>query len=193
MNNYRFKIGFLATVLAFTTACSQKNEAVLTTNSDTAIVAKDSAEILAEKKKLAAAELGKLPKPYNEKEDAEAKIKELVAQAKAQNKNIMIQAGGNWCIWCLRFNDYVQKTPELKEIVDQNYIYYHLNYSPKNKNEKVFAAYDNPGEKFGYPVFILLDQNGKMIHTQDSAVLEDGKGYSLEKVKAFFTKWTPKV
>jgi hypothetical protein len=25
-----------------------------------------------------------------------------------------------------------------------------------------------------------------MIHTQDSAVLEEGKGYSLEKVKAFF-------
>ncbi len=193
MNKLIFKIGFLATALVFTTACSQKNKEVKTTGSDTTVVAKDSAEILAEKKKLAAAELGKLPKPYNEKEDAEAKIKELVAQAKAENKNIMIQAGGNWCIWCLRFNDYVQKTPELKEIVDRNYIYYHLNYSPANKNEKVFAAYDNPGKKFGYPVFIVLDQNGKMIHTQDSAVLEEGKGYSLQKVKDFFKNWTPKA
>ncbi|MEC5158167.1 thioredoxin family protein [Chryseobacterium sp. MP_3.2] len=193
MNKSKLKIGFLATALVFSTACSQKNEEVQITDSDTTVVAKDSAEILAEKKKLAAAELGKLPKPYNDKEDAEAKIKELVAQAKAENKNIMIQAGGNWCIWCLRFNDYVQKTPELKQIVDRNYIYYHLNYSPENKNEKVFAAYDNPGKKFGYPVFIVLDQNGKMIHTQDSAVLEEGKGYSLQKVKDFFNKWTPKA
>ena len=86
----------------------------------------------------------------------------------------------------------IDEVEELKEIVDANYLYYHLNYSPENKNEKVFAKYDNPGAKFGYPVFVVLDQNGKMIHTQDSAVLEEGKGYSKEKVKAFFEKWAPK-
>ena len=152
----------------------------------------DSAAILAENKKRAAEEKAKLPKPYDATENAEAKIAELVKKAKAENKNIILQAGGNWCIWCLRFNNFVQTTPELKEIVDANYLYYHLNYSPENKNEKVFAKYDNPGAKFGYPVFVVLDQNGKMIHTQDSAVLEEGKGYSKEKVKAFFEKWAPK-
>ncbi len=152
----------------------------------------DSAAIVAANKKRAAEEKAKLPKPYDATENAEAKIAELVKKAKAENKNIILQAGGNWCIWCLRFNNFVQTTPELKEIVDENYLYYHLNYSPENKNEKVFAKYDNPGAKFGYPVFIVLDQNGKMIHTQDSAVLEEGKGYSKEKVKAFFEKWAPK-
>lgn len=152
----------------------------------------DSAAILAENKKRAAEEKAKLPKPYDATENAEAKIAELVKKAKAENKNIILQAGGNWCIWCLRFNNFVQTTPELKEIVDANYLYYHLNYSPENKNEKVFAKYDNPGAKFGYPVFVVLDQNGKMIHTQDSAVLEEGKGYSKEKVKDFFEKWAPK-
>ena len=152
----------------------------------------DSAAILAENKKRAAEEKAKLPKPYDATENAEAKIAELVKKAKAENKNIILQAGGNWCIWCLRFNNFVRTTPELKEIVDANYLYYHLNYSPENKNEKVFAKYDNPGAKFGYPVFVVLDQNGKMIHTQDSALLEEGKGYSKEKVKAFFEKWAPK-
>ena len=152
----------------------------------------DNAAIVAANKKRAAEEKAKLPKPYDATENAEAKIAELVKKAKAENKNIILQAGGNWCIWCLRFNNFVQTTPELKEIVDENYLYYHLNYSPENKNEKVFAKYDNPGAKFGYPVFIVLDQNGKMIHTQDSAVLEEGKGYSKEKVKDFFEKWTPK-
>ena len=152
----------------------------------------DNAAIVAANKKRAAEEKAKLPKPYDATENAEAKIAELVKKAKAENKNIILQAGGNWCIWCLRFNNFVQTTPELKEIVDANYLYYHLNYSPENKNEKVFAKYENPGAKFGYPVFIVLDQNGKMIHTQDSAVLEEGKGYSKEKVKEFFEKWTPK-
>ncbi len=189
------KLKFLAiTSLAFTAmACSQKTESAVTTNEVTneTMVEGDSVAIAAAKKKAAEEEKAKLPKPYNDKEDAEAKIAELVKKAKAENKNIMLQAGGNWCIWCLRFNQYVQTTPELKKIVDENYIYYHLNYSPENKNEKIFAKYDNPGEKFGYPVFVVLDQNGKMIHTQDSAVLEEGKGYSLEKTKAFFMDWVP--
>ena len=145
-----------------------------------------------EAKKKAAEEKAKLPKPYNPKADAQADINKLVAQAKKEGKNIIIQAGGNWCIWCLRFNNFVQTTPELKEIVVKKYLYYHLNYSPDNKNEKVFAQYDNPGEKFGYPVFIVLDKNGKMIKVQQSDVFEDGKGYSKEKVKDFFSTWAPK-
>ncbi len=149
----------------------------------------DAAKLEAKKK--AEEEKAALPKPYNETENAEAKIAELVKKAKKEHKNVMIQAGGNWCIWCLRFNNFVQTTPELKTLVDKNYVYYHLNYSPKNKNEKVFAKYGNPGEKYGYPVFIVLDKTGKMIHTQDSSVLEEGKGYSLEKVKTFFNEWKP--
>lgn len=192
MNKVILKAGFFATALFFNNACAQKSsESSVTENVTTEVAKTDSAAILEAKKKAAKEELAKLPKPYNDKENAEEKIKELVAQAKKENKNIMIQAGGNWCIWCLRFNQYVQTTPELKEIVDENYLYYHLNYSPENKNDKVFAKYDNPGAKYGYPVFIVLDQSGKMIHTQDSAVLEEGKGYSLEKTKAFFMKYVP--
>lgn len=195
MKNRPLKILVLSSLLVTTLACSQKAENIKVkdaTSDKTLLVESDSTSILEAKKKAAAEEKAKLPKPYNDKENAEAKIAELVKQAQKENKNIILQAGGNWCIWCLRFNQFVQTTPELKNVVDENYLYYHLNYSPENKNEKVFVKYGNPGEKFGYPVFVVLDKNGKMIHTQDSAVLEEGKGYSIEKVKAFFTEWAPK-
>lgn len=178
-------------LVSVNTACSQKKEVTVNNNAKVT-TAVDSAKIAAEKKKKSDAEKAKLPKPYHPEENAEAKISALLKQAKTEHKNVMIQAGGNWCIWCLRFDNYVQTTPELKQLVDENYIYYHLNYSPENKNEKVFAKYGNPGEKFGYPVFIVLDENGKQIHTQNSAVLEEGSGYSLQKVKDFFNKWKPK-
>lgn len=195
MKNNKLKIFGFASLLITSLACSQKAENIKPQDAQkdkSLVVSSDSAEVLAAKKKVAAEEKAKLPKPYNDKENAEAKIAELVKKAQAENKNIILQAGGNWCIWCLRFNNYVQTTPELKSIVDDNYLYYHLNYSPENKNEKVFAKYGNPGDQYGYPVFVVLDKTGKLIHTQDSAVLEDGKGYSLEKVKAFFTQWAPK-
>lgn len=195
MKSNIFKTGVLAAILLSSLACSQKTENAKTEKKETdksLIVPTDSAAIEAAKKKAAAEEKAKLPKPYHPEANAAADIAGLIKKAQAENKNIMIQAGGNWCIWCLRFNNFVQTTPELKEIVDKNYIYYHLNYSPENKNEKIFAKYGNPGEKFGYPVFIVLDKNGKQIHTQDSAVLEEGKGYSTAKVKDFLNAWVPK-
>ncbi|MCT4173832.1 thioredoxin family protein [Elizabethkingia anophelis] len=193
MNKMIRTLGF-SLVLVSIVACGQKSkETKITEVKNTQAAVVDSAKIKEEAKKAAIAEKNALPKPYHPEENAEAKIAELTAQAKKENKNIMIQAGGNWCIWCLRFNNYVQTTPELKKLVDNNYIYYHLNYSPDNKNEKIFAKYGNPGDKYGYPVFIVLDKDGKQIHTQDSSVLEEGKGYSLDKVKKFFEDWKPKA
>ena len=152
----------------------------------------DSAAIMAERKRKLQEEKAALPKPYNPDENAEQRIAELIAQAKKENKNIMIQAGGNWCIWCLRFNNFLQTTPDLKQIVDENYLYYHLNYSPENKNEKIFEKYGDPGKKFGYPVFVVLDKNGKQIHTQSSEAFEEGDGYSVAKVKEFLEVWKPR-
>lgn len=132
-----------------------------------------------------------IPKPYNPEEDAEKRLNELIIQAKKENKNIFIQAGGNWCGWCLRFNYFVQNTSELKEILDKNYLYYHLNYSPENKNEKVFKKYINPTVRYGYPFFIILSSKGDLLHVQESGIFEVDKSYNKEKVKTFLNKWAP--
>ena len=177
------KINTLLAVFVASFAFAQQQKTANTTT-------KSGTELsIAEKKKALEQEKSKLIKPYHPEESAEEKINALIEKAKKENKRIMIQAGGNWCIWCLRFNQFVQDTPELKGIVDENYLYYHLNWSPENKNEEVFARYRNPGEEYGYPVFIVLDKNGKMIHVQESSGLEEGKSYSVDRVKEFFLKW----
>jgi hypothetical protein len=51
---------------------------------------------------------------------------------------------------------------------------------------------DNCG-RFGFPVFVVLDEDGEVIHIQDSSFLEEGQGYSQEKVLRFFKNWTPKA
>ena len=151
-----------------------------------------TAEEIAEKKRLVEAEKATLAKPYNEMEDADAKVKELIKVAKTENKNILIQVGGNWCIWCLRLNNFINKNEELRSLVDNNFVFYHLNWSPKNKNEKFFSQYGNPGEEQGYPVFMILNPNGKLIHIQETGALEEGKGYSAEKIKNFLNEWKVK-
>jgi len=132
-----------------------------------------------------------LPKPYNDKEDAQAKIDELVAQAKLENKKVFVQAGGNWCIYCLRFNDFIQNNKELQKIIDSNFLYYHLNYSKENKNEDVFYKYAPTGREYGFPFFFVIDQNGKPseIISSETVTSDDDSYYDEQKTKAMFLKF----
>lgn len=127
---------------------------------------------------------------YNPNADAKQDIAEALAKAKAEGKYVMIQAGGNWCGWCILFDKKVEADPVLKKALDDNYVSYHLNTSQENKNEEVFASLDNPG-RFGYPVFIILDGNGKRIHTQNSVYLEEGQGHDAKRILGFFNDWSP--
>ncbi len=129
-------------------------------------------------------------KPYNEDIDAVEQINSAVKQAKAEQKYVLVQVGGNWCPWCLRFAELAQSNEAIKNVIDSNYVYIHVNYSKKNKNEKAMAMLDNP-TRFGFPVFVILDENGKRIHTQNSVYLEEGKGYSEKLAKEFLEIWMP--
>ncbi|MDM1294336.1 thioredoxin family protein [Sphingobacterium sp. N143] len=133
-----------------------------------------------------------LLKPYNPEADAQKDIDGLLQLAKKENKNIIIQAGGNWCVWCLRFNEYIHETASIDDLLKRHFLYYHLNYSKENKNEAIFQKYAPEGNKLGYPFFIVLDRNGKTLHVQESGSLEKGKGYDEEKVLKFFNTWVAK-
>lgn len=184
MKKHLIKLNILGiALLSITTLAQQKNTSKKSNET------KKNEQSVSDKKKALELEKSRLIKPYHPEENAEEKINLLVEKATKENKNIIIQAGGNWCIWCLRFNQFVQDTPELREMVDKKFLYYHLNWSPENKNTQLFEKYGNPGEKYGYPVFIILNKKGEMIHTQDSSVLEKGNSYSEQKVKEFFLKY----
>lgn len=129
-------------------------------------------------------------KLYHPDADAKADIAAAVKKAAASHKNVLLQLGGNWCIWCIYFNDLVKNDAELDKYLRANYVVVHVNYSPENKNEQVLADLGYP-QRFGFPVFVVLDDKGKRLHTQNSAYLEEGKGHSKAKVLEFFQNWSP--
>lgn len=128
-------------------------------------------------------------KIYNPGANARADIDAAVAKAKKAGKHVFIQVGGNWCGWCILFHKLVDATPELKNYLATNYETVLVNYSQENKNEAVMASLGFPG-RFGFPVFVILDGNGKVIHIQNSAYLEEGKGHDVKKVMDFLKGWT---
>lgn len=129
-------------------------------------------------------------KVYDESIDPMTQIDEAVAQARQTDKNVVCQVGGNWCPWCLRFADFIQKDAEIAQVIADNFVYIHVNYTPQEAPAALTARLGNPG-RFGYPVLVVLNADGLVIHTQDSSFLEEGKGYNAEKVLRFFKCWTP--
>src|SRR5258706_6536521 len=103
---------------------------------------------------------------YADGENAEQKIAEVVKEAQKESKHVFIQVGGNWCIWCARFHDFITADGSIDSLIRANYIVYHLNYSEENKNLKLLAEYGYP-QRFGFPVFLILDGKGKLLHTQN--------------------------
>ncbi|MFH0761199.1 MAG: thioredoxin family protein [Bacteroidota bacterium] len=128
-------------------------------------------------------------KIYNPEANAREDINMAIAQAKAENKHVFIQVGGNWCGWCKLFHAYIDEDPEIKKLLEEKYVFTLLNWSPENYNTELMKEYRNPA-RLGFPVFLILDGNGTLIHTQDSGLLEEGKGYNKVKVMTFLKKWT---
>jgi len=128
-------------------------------------------------------------KIYNPNANARADIDAAVARAKKGKKHVFVQVGGNWCSWCIAFHHLVDSTPALKTYLNTNYETVLVNYSQENKNEAVLASLNYPG-RFGFPVFVILDGTGKVLHIENSAYLEEGKGHSAKKVTEFLQNWT---
>lgn len=132
-------------------------------------------------------------KLYHPDADATKDIAAAVKKAKTEHKYVLLQAGGNWCSWCIEFARFAKADPKVDSVMNAGFVWYHLNYSKENENKPVFAKYGY-AQRFGFPVFIILNEKGERIHTQNSEYLEDGKkSYDAKKVQAFLESWSPKA
>jgi thioredoxin-related protein len=129
---------------------------------------------------------------YNPEADAAADIAAAVQKAKAEGKHVLVKIGGNWCPWCYFLHDELETRPELHKLVEENYVAVQVNWDQQHQNQKVMAQFGNPS-RFGFPVLVVLDGEGRQLHTQDSNLLESGDHHDPKKVEVFLKGWTPKA
>lgn len=130
------------------------------------------------------------PQIYNPQADARAEIDQAIEKASQTGKHVFLQIGGNWCPWCIKFHRFVHETPVLDSLLRTDYVVCLVNFSKENKNLNILATLEYP-QRFGFPVFVILDTKGQRLHTQDSGLLESGDGYDLKKVQGFLQNWSP--
>ncbi len=129
-------------------------------------------------------------KLYDVNADGLQQFKTATEQAAKEHKHVMVQIGGNWCSWCYKFHDFYKNDAELDSMIQADYVVIRVNYDKSKKNEKLFAQLGYP-QRFGFPVIVICDAEGKRLHTQNSWYLEDGKGsYDRKKFSEFLRNWT---
>jgi thioredoxin-related protein len=115
-------------------------------------------------------------------------LKSAVGIATESNRRIILDVGGEWCIWCHRIDAFMHNTEEIKFLLEENYVVVKVNFSKENKNEKFLSQY--PAIE-GYPHFFVLESDGKLLHSQNTGELEKDKDYDKEKFVTFLNKWKP--
>jgi thiol:disulfide interchange protein len=125
---------------------------------------------------------------YDPQRDAAADIARAVAEAKRAKKNVLLEVGGKWCVWCRIMDSYFEAHPDVLKLREDNFVTVKINFSPENENKEVLSKY---GEIPGYPHIFVLDSEGKLIQSQGTGELEEGKSYNKEKFVGFLRKWSP--
>ncbi len=126
---------------------------------------------------------------YDPARNAQQDIRNAAAEARRTGRNVLVEVGGTWCIWCRIMDTFFTQHPDLAELREKNYVLVFVNYSPENKNEAVLSKYPKVA---GYPHLFVLDPKGKLLQSQDTSVLEEGRGYNEQRMREFLINWAPK-
>ncbi len=123
---------------------------------------------------------------FDPSRDAAGDIKAAVVEAKRTHRRVLLDVGGDWCIWCHRLDSLFITRKDLNDYLHSRYVVVKVNYSKENKNETVLSRYPKIP---GYPHLFVLDSKGTLLRSKDTGELESGKGHDPAKVMAFLKKW----
>lgn len=177
------RIYFLSLLLVFMLACSITASPVINTAAPTEEVVTAPAQEIANLPHSALVDV------YDPARDPAQDLKQAIVIAQKENKRIMLELGGDWCIWCKYMDEFYTTHPDILEFRADHYVLVKVNVSQENSNEEFLSQYPAAA---GYPHIYILDSDGTFRHSQDTVKLEDGAiSYVPEVFMAFLQEWAP--
>jgi thioredoxin 1 len=121
--------------------------------------------------------------------DAHEEIKQAIAAAAKQHKNVLIVFGANWCYDC-HVLDLAFHRPDLTTVLQHNYEVVHIDVGQGDKNQDIMEQYHVPMKK-GIPALAVLDSHGKLLYSQQGGEFEKTRSLAPEDLLAFLNRWKP--
>lgn len=124
---------------------------------------------------------------FDPERNASEDIEHAISKAQELGKHILLDVGGEWCIWCHRLDEFIESHENINSYIAEHFIVVKINYSEENKNEEVLKQYPKVA---GYPHLFVLNTKGELLHSQNTAELELDQSYSEEKLLHFLKTWS---
>lgn len=106
--------------------------------------------------------------------------------ASQTNRRILIDLGGDWCVWCHKMDAFFDANPDIKQRLHQTFVLLRVNVSDANPNTEFLRTFPKP---LGYPHMYVSDKNGSVLWSQDTAEFLKAGEYNREAFMAFFDRW----
>jgi thiol:disulfide interchange protein len=127
------------------------------------------------------------PQLYKANSNATQDIRQALATAGKQHKNVLLDFGGNWCIDCHVLENAFHQ-PRIAPLLNSNYIVVHVDVGKYDKNLELAKKYHVNLEK-GVPSLAVLDALGKVLYATGD--FERARMMSEDDVIQFLDKWRP--
>lgn len=127
------------------------------------------------------------PQLYKANANAAQDIRQALAAAGRQHKNVLLDFGGNWCIDC-HVLDNAFHQPRIAPLLNSNYVLVHVDVGKYDKNLDLAKKYHVNLEK-GVPSLAVLDVQGKLLYSTGD--FERARMMSEDDVIQFLDKWKP--
>ena len=132
-------------------------------------------------------------KIFDPARDSAADLQAAMEQARREHKNILMDVGGNWCPWCILVDRTLHEDPELKALLEKNFVLLHVDFSQGHENAAFLKSYP---KATGYPAWYVLSPRGRLLKAEDTSELEQthklAAGYNKDALKRFLTENAPK-
>ena len=123
---------------------------------------------------------------FDESLDFDAILNDALVRSKEAKKRILIEFGGDWCIWSHRMNRVVE-SKKFKSFIDDNFIF--LRCTINSSGECSYPSDREYPDIRSIPHFILLDENANVIGSQDTPSFEFLWFYKKWELYNFLKKW----
>lgn len=130
-----------------------------------------------------------LPLPYDEAADAEAAVKAAMARAKAGNKLLMIDLGGNWCGDC-RVLAGTMDQPRLKAFLRKHYEIAMVDVGRYDRNMQIPARYGIERPE-GVPALLIINpRTNALLNPGKTSALKNARAMTPQALADWLASWT---
>jgi thioredoxin-related protein len=110
-----------------------------------------------------------------------------IAQARDQDKLVLIIAGGDWCSWCYALDRFLVRDADVRQNLDDAFVVMKVYVGDENYNRDFFSQLP---EARGAPHFWIVSPEKRVLASQSTGEFEQrGKGYDRKEILAFIERW----